>query len=114
MVGQARGDDSPDHRVAHREGGQLGPEDVGRGLQAHVHCYEEEVEGREHEGERTHSPRKPGGKALACTADTSPLFHCPFCHNSTLQYDRLPSVTQTLRASFSERRSAKLSKIHLP
>ena len=30
---------------------------------------------------------------LACTADTSTLFHCPLCHSITLQHYGLPSVT---------------------
>jgi hypothetical protein len=56
---------------------------------------------------RTDSPRKPGGKALACIADTSPLFACPFCHNATLQYDRLPSVmTNVTRIIFLNHRQA--------
>src|ERR687893_405025 len=94
MVGQARGDNCADQRVTHREGSQLGPEDVGGGIQAHIQCYKKEVEGCERQGERTCSPSEPVGKALACTVHTSTLFHCPFCHNTTLQYDRLSSVTR--------------------
>ncbi len=38
---------------------------------------------------------------MAHTIDLSTLFPCPFCHNTTLQHYRLPSVTgQHLMAQF--------------
>ena len=40
---------------------------------------------------------------LACTADTSTLFHCPLCHNTTLQHHRLPSVTTNVTRRHSKR-----------
>jgi hypothetical protein len=114
MVGQARSDDSADHRVTHREGGQLWPEDVGRGIQAHVHCNEEEVEGCERQGERTHSPRKPGGRSGVYPTESSTLIACPFCHNPTLQHCCLLSVTtNAARIAFcaKESRSSENRKI---
>src|SRR5918994_5094655 len=57
----------------------------------------------EESGERyerqAEDPDRPGDHpsgAAARLADTSTLFPCPFCHNTTLQHYRLPNVTTTV------------------
>jgi hypothetical protein len=54
------------------------------------------VQGRgqedEHQRERPHRPSQPRCNEVAHRADSSTLFACPYCHDFTLPYHRLPSV----------------------
>src|SRR5215211_6074110 len=68
---------------------------------------EEEVE-QEGEREERHArhpqrPRQPGSGVGAQPTDSLTLFPCPFCHNTTLQDDRLPSVTKAVTSRISDK-----------
>ena len=54
----------------------------------------------------THTDQ-PCGKAGAHITCPPLLFPCPFCHNTTLQQYRLPSVTKTVTESSHERTPQK-------
>src|SRR5215208_8033247 len=110
MFGQAGSDNGAYHRVTHRDGGQIGPEGVGRGIQAHIQGYKEEAERCERQRQRTHRPREPRSRVAAHPTASSTLFPCPFCHNTTLQHDRLPSVTATVTKPSGERTSENPQK----
>src|SRR5215218_3343966 len=94
MTRETRGDNSADNRVAYRDGCGFEPVEVDRGVQAQVENNEEDAECCECQGERTHRPSQPRGGAALHPTNFSTLFPCPFCHNTTLQQDRLPSVTR--------------------
>src|SRR5215217_1086800 len=47
----------------------------------------------------------------AHSTDSSTLFPCPFCHDTTLQHDRLPSVPTTVT---KEKIQCELPRISIP
>src|SRR5215210_2510602 len=62
-------------------------------------CAEEiEQEGERDEGYAGHPqrPSQPGSGVGAQPTDSSPLFPCPFCHDTTLQQYRLLNVTKAV------------------
>src|SRR5215212_7536565 len=62
-----------------------------------VRDQEKEAQRRQHHGECPQRPSEPcGGDAGAHPTQSSLPFLCPFCHNTTLQHYRLPSVTATV------------------
>src|SRR5215203_6070490 len=46
----------------------------------------------------------PGGSAGAHPTGFSALFACPFCHDTTLQWDCLPSVTESVTRRGSQQK----------
>ncbi len=61
-------------------------------------CKEVERKGEPDE-RHTHRPQRlgqPRGGATAHPTDSSTLFPCALCHNTTLQHYRLPNVTVTV------------------
>src|SRR5215218_9867386 len=62
-----------------------------------VRDQEKEAQRRQHHGECPQRPSEPcGADAGAHPTQSSLPFLCPFCHNTTLQHYRLPSVTATV------------------
>src|SRR5215208_6497221 len=61
-----------------------------------VRDQEKEAQRRQHHGECPQRPSEPCGDAGAHPTQSSHPFLCPFCHNTTLQHYRLPSVTATV------------------
>ena len=58
-----------------------------------VQSQQKEAQRCERQGDCTQRPCEPCGGAVAYPTDSSTLFPCPFCHNTTLQHYPLPSVT---------------------
>src|SRR5215212_8736346 len=77
-----------------------------------VRDQEKEAQRRQHHGECPQRPSEPcGGDAVAHPTQSSLPFLCPFCHNTTLQHYRLPSVTATVT---NEKIQGELRRIPIP
>src|SRR5215218_3135349 len=80
-------------RVAYREQDILCPEGVDGDVRVRqVQNQKQEAKGCQRQGERPQRPGQPSAGAAVHTIDTSTLLSYPFCHNHTLQDDRLPDV----------------------
>src|SRR5215213_4903968 len=83
---------------------------------------EQDREHHEHYAQRPQRPCQPCGGAALHSTDSSTLFHCPFCHNPTLQHYRLLNATATVTrtvvwakvTNFVELRKDEVRRIHLP
>src|SRR5215211_1308626 len=77
-----------------------------------VRDQEKEAQRSQHHGECPQRPSEPcGGDAGAHPTQSSLPFLCPFCHNTTLQHYRLPSVTATVT---NEKIQGELPRIPIP
>src|SRR5215207_9947978 len=72
---------------------------------------EQQSEHHDDHADRTQRPSEPCGGAAAHPIDSSTLLPCPFCHNTTLQHDRLQSVTTTVT---KEKIQCELPRIPIP